>query len=383
MRKNLYRVCIFFLFGLVSLVSNTAAAQNGGPLSIEIDLKDYIEARHFSPEQKRNIRQTGELSGMGEVEYEFKVPVSGWYRLYAVAGMNSVKFYLDDEFIIYTCFHNPAWPREGRKPVKVINLYLEEGVHRLKLSRMWHWGFGRVQRIFFEPAEDVTGMVRLKFLKDYFVFRRGESFPAMLLAGMGTDPHQISLVYHDARTGEVMKTEDRTIPAGEGVHQSKINLSTDRPGAFIVHIKDQQGRHVARVFQYMVIDTANQPPAPPRLKTELVQTIDCVETKPDYVHGGDTRVAEGPAGSCRESGAMGNVEHGEQASWFAYTLQLPKVQEPTCWRSSIRTMTSGPSPIQSSSPICPVGGHLPTGWPAGACMSSLARCRSGQCFSIP
>ena len=266
------------------------------------------------------------MRNIGEADYQFDVPRTGWYELWVEATGWNTDLFLDGEFLIHTAFASGVWEQRD-KAEKVLNLHLAQGRHTLRFSRPYHPGLPYLRRFCLDPATDVTGKVRVRLGTDRLCFRQGEAFPVRLTAGKEAQEYALSLKLTAAETGAPVTTVQRRVPAGEGVFEKEVALPTDREGAFDVTVTDAQGRPVDRVIQYLVVDTAHRPEAPATLGKELVQEIDCAHQQPDYASS-ETRVVEAPFGAYVESGTKGRVGYNLQADWFAYTLHVPEAQQP-------------------------------------------------------
>lgn len=310
---------------LLSIV--VAARARAQERRIEVKASEFVHTRFLSPEQIQDTRKRSLLRGIGEADYRFQVPKSGWYELWVLARKGPTDLYLDGRFLIHTPFDSGVWEPAGKyKNIhKVMNLYLDKGQHTLRFSRLWRPGFSYIRSFYLEPARDITGMVRLLPSKDYLVFRKGEHFEVQLKAGRQVKPVKLILSITDVRSGEVVNKIEKTVSAGTGVYEEQIAVPTRQEGTFDLLATDDSGRAVARIIQYLVIDTERKPRSE-RLRKELVFTIDCSKQEPDYSLG-TTRVVRTSCGRYRESGIKGRCEYAEQASFFGYKLRLPSTQE--------------------------------------------------------
>ena len=311
------------LLGLLlaaGLACGAAAAER-----IEVKAAEFTATTYLTEKEREQVRKDGILRGFGEAEYRFQVPRAGWYSFWAEAAQWASEVTLDGEFLIYTPFASGVWaPQAGAE--KVLNVFLSEGRHTLRVSRPWPFGLPYLRRFFFETAKDVTDSVRLAPVKDHLAFRRGEAFAVRLSAGRLPEAYALALQIVHAETGRPVRTLAVKVPAGQGNHDQTLTLPTDAEGTFDLKVTDSEGRPVDRVLQYLVVDTKARP-AVAEQKRELLATIHCATQTPDYA-AGETRVVQAPCGTYRESGPRGRVEDLENADWFAYTLHLPSIQEP-------------------------------------------------------
>lgn len=311
---------------MVAIVAAVSVAAAAGE-RIEVNAIDLSATNYLTQDEVNEVRKSGYLKGCGEADYSFSVARSGWYELWVEAAAWPTDLYLDGQFLIHTPFASGVWKPQGQVE-KTLNLHLTEGRHTLRLSRVWHPGLPWMKRFFLEPAQDLSGMVRLVPQKDWLAFRLGESFPVKLVAGRQPKPCTLTLTLTDSLTGQQPRVLKADVPAGEGVYETTLTIPTDREGVFDLTVTDAEGRIVDRVLQFLVVYTRSRPQPPKELQKELIATIDCARQAPDYVSSGGTRVVEARFGSYRESGTRGRVEDLENADWFAYTLNLPSIQEP-------------------------------------------------------
>jgi hypothetical protein len=152
---------------------------------IEKKAADFSATRYLTQEQQEQIRQSGVLRGVGEAEYAFDVPESGWYELYVQATQWATDLYLDGELLIHTPFDSEVWESPKRQTYKVMNLHLTEGPHTLTFSRPWHPGLPYIAGFYLQRAGDLAGRCRVVPETDRLVFRKGERFPVRLTVGKG------------------------------------------------------------------------------------------------------------------------------------------------------------------------------------------------------
>ena len=317
MKRNMLLVFCFLL--------NFSFIKRGETVIIEKKASDFIATNYLTQENIEDIKKSGYLRGIGEAEYQIDIPTDGWYEFYVAAAEWPTDIFLDGHFLIYTPFDSGVWQKTGNS-YKVMNLYFKKGIHTLKFSRIWHPGLPYMTKFFLRSSEDITGMVRVIPVKDYLVFRKGESFPVKLQAGRIERDYTILLTLTNVETGEIEWRYENIIQKGEGNYEKEIVIPTDKEGVFDLKIIDKDQRYLDRIIQFCVIDT-KKAYFPEELKKELIYTIDASKKAPDY-QSRDTRVIHTSFGSYRESGDQGREKGFDNADWFAYTLNLPSIQEP-------------------------------------------------------
>ncbi|MBN1863994.1 MAG: family 10 glycosylhydrolase [Victivallales bacterium] len=277
---------------------------------------------------REDVIKSGFLRGIGDAEYTFEVPSTGWYELYVTATQWRTDLFLDGNFLIHTPFESGVWENtKERGNFKVLNLYLTEGAHALRFSRPWHPGLPYMTKFSLVSSKDLTGMVSLELKKDHLVFRKGEEFPATLVSSKSNEKSNLVLTVTDVEKNKELVKKEIAIPAGDGNHNEALVFPTTEEGVFDVKITDAGGNPCDRIVQYLVIDTKKNIAVSKELKKELVGTIDAAKMEPDYFQG-RTRVVDAGFGCYRESGDRGREMGMQAADWFAYKLDLPVVQEP-------------------------------------------------------
>ncbi len=274
------------------LLGNIAAAAEK---RIEIRAGAFRSTRYLSEREQAEVRKLNSLRGFGEADYAFHVPQTGWYELWVAACGWSTDLLLDGRLLIHSTFKTDDW-KPDRDAQKVLNLHLSAGEHVMSFHRSWPFGLPYMTRFVLEPARDAAGMVRLTPKKDYLVFRRGEEFSLRLQAGRLPAPYDIHLALVDPETKQTVAKQTvwqtvENVPAGEGLIEKSINISTDREGTFDLHVTDARGRAMDRTVQFVVVDTQTPPHYPPKLEKELVQEIDCCTAAARLCHRGHPRGA--------------------------------------------------------------------------------------------
>ena len=303
-----------------------AAPPLRGAEALEFEARDFTSTRYLDAEQLEKIHNVNRLTGNGEVDYRFDIQDAGWYELWVEANDWATDLFLDNDFIMHSPLKGGVLPADG-KLEKVVNLYLDRGEHTLRFSRTWFPGLPWLHRFVLKPATSLSGMVRVSPRSDALCFRRGEELPLRVRVGRQTEPATVMLVITPPDGDRIVHRQAVRIPAGTGNVEKAVAVPLDTEGVFDLHIQDQQGRALDRIIQVLTVDTENRDPAPDSLTLKEVQSIDCAGTEPSYQKG-ETRIIDSPLGRYRESGKLGNAEHGMNANWFAYTLQLPQIQVP-------------------------------------------------------
>lgn len=321
--RHLQKLCLLlFFFSLLLWASIT----KGWSVTIEKSAGDFSGTNFFTPEQQAGIKKTGVLSGPGEADYSFAVPDTGWYELWVEGGGWQTDLYLDGKFLVHTPLTSNAL--EGPDAVsKQLNLYLLRGEHSLKFSFSWWPGFPSIRRFFLQSSQDISGKVSLVPEKDYLVFRRGETFPVDLTAGKEASENVLQIKIIEAVSEKIVQALEKRIPSGEGLYRETLAIPTDQEGIFDLTVTDSKGKPVNRTIQYLVVDTGKTPSPTAPLKKELLATIDCGKQNPDYYRG-ETRIVNSPLGSYLESDDKGKQDDLQNASYLAYKLNLPTIQEP-------------------------------------------------------
>lgn len=324
MWPSLAVTCI--ILGLLLAVCGEGAEAPSGQ-AITIRAPDYAATKYLSADEVAQIKQRQRLTGFGEAEYKFSAPATGWYELWVAAAQWATELYLDGEFVIYTQFASGVWaPQDGAE--KTVNLYLTAGDHVLRFSRPWPFGLPWMEKFTLKPAQEVTGMVRVRPLVDALALRQGQAFGVEVTAGKLPEAYSLTVRVQDPATGALLQALPVAVPAGEGLHHQTLTAPTDREGIFDLAPVDAEGRAVDRIIQYCVVGRTRSDKPPATLGKQLLATIDCATQAPDYVSADETRVVKANFGAYRESGPKGRVEDLEQADWFAYKLNLPEIQQP-------------------------------------------------------
>ena len=318
-RPNAWKVSLGVML-LAGMLSRAEGAR------IEKKAADFSRTTYLSAKALQRIKKTGYLTGGGEAEYVLEVPTSGWWELHVRAAKWATDLYLDGRFLIYTPFDSGVWETKEKSCFKVMNLRLDKGRHTLKFSRPWHPGLPWMTRFYLQSATDLTGKCRITLQKDHLAFRKGERFAATLQAGRGKKSNVVLFQVKDAAGGTPITTIEKRVPAGSGNFETAMEFPTDREGVFDVEVVGRDGKHLDRTIQYCVIDP-RKPDSPRRLRKELVGVIDATAKAPDFSYG-PTRVVQSSCGAYRESDDRGREKGVSAASWFAYKLNLPTVQEP-------------------------------------------------------
>ena len=294
---------------------------------IEKRAADYSATEYLNATQLEDIQTSGYLKYAGTASYTFDVPQSGWYEFYVAAATWSTDLYLDGQFLLRTAFDSGLWPKQN-DAYKVLNLSLASGTHTLKFDHTWPSGLPWMTRFWIVNTPGLAAQTRLTLDRDALVLRKDEPFTATLVAGRQSVSTNIYIKVSAATNAAAVVVQSQlfTVAAGSGNQTNGVTLSTAQDGTFTVNVVDDAGNPLDRSVQYVVVAT-NRPSAPATLSKTLVQTIDCVATPPDY-SSGDSRTVSAALGSYRESGPLGRMQNLDNASFFAYTLAIPALQQP-------------------------------------------------------
>lgn len=286
---------------------------------IEIQPKDYVSTYLLDDTTRSEIRKNNLVLGFGEADYAFETPAASWWEFW-VEKESAAPFDLivDQRAIIHSSISSDVWA-SGGEGLKMLNLYLPAGKHRLQLRGRIH-AIGKMR---LKKAKDFTGMVRTELVGDCLAIRRNQGLSLKLLTGKGAEERQVKVTVTPAGSTEPVWEKEYDFPAGEGNDERLVELPSSKEGAFDVRFTDAGNRPVDRTIQYLVVDVENRPDLGREPQRELVQEIDCAKQEPDYASGATTSV-----GAYRESGTKGRIGFKLAADWFAYTLKLPSVQEP-------------------------------------------------------
>ena len=295
-------------------------------IKIQKRAADFYSTEFLSEQEIQDIKEKNRLAGYGQATYKFEIPETGWYELYVQAVTWPTEIFLNDEFLIYTPFDSGVWETKEKDTYKVLNLYLSKGFHTIAFNRPWHPPLPNIRGFYLQSATDLSGSCRLIPEKDYLAFRKGEKFPVNLYACKEAKENTLIIRIFEAESKSNIKEIVKKIPSGSGNYEERIEIPTETEGVFDIEVIDENGKYLDRIIQYCVVDT-RQPSFAGEIKKELVRVIDAVITEPDFSRG-STRVIHTPVGSYRESGETGREKGTHIASWFAYVLDLPTVQEP-------------------------------------------------------
>ena len=293
---------------------------------IEIQPRDFISANMLSDKEQEEIRKSNYARGFGEVEYAFETPAEGWRELWLEGSDAPFDLILDGETVIHAKIESGVWKPDGHLQ-KMLNLWLAAGKHTLRISRPQPFGIPWIHRICLKPPTALDGQVRAQVLTDALARRAGEPLPVKLLIGKGGQPAVVRIAVTPAKGDKAVWTKEIAVPTGSGNLEQRVQLPADAEGAFEARFTDAAGAPVDRTIQYLVVDMKHRPAQTAEPARELVQTIDCAATEPDYASS-KTTVARAPFGAYRETGDKGRVGYNLNADWFAYTVTVPTLHEP-------------------------------------------------------
>ncbi|MFZ2656008.1 MAG: family 10 glycosylhydrolase [Victivallales bacterium] len=311
----------------VTAHSETAVAKEGGSGMIEIKMGDFISTNYLIDDKEREeIRKSGILRGFGEAEYAFETKEDAWWELWGKGGVTTpFDLLVDKKLVIHSPISSGVWAPENDMQ-KMMNLNIPAGRHTLMISRPEPYGIPYIGGLLLKKSKDLAGMVRAEPARNVLAIRKDEKFGLALRAGKSTSAQSITIKVARESATEPSWTKKMEIPAGTGVFETEVAIPSAGEGVFDITLVDDAGKAVDRTIQYLVVDVKDCPKLDKEPKRELVQEIDCSKAEPTY-SSGTSRVVESSIGAYRETGDRGRMEHNMDADWFAYTLNLPGIQD--------------------------------------------------------
>jgi hypothetical protein len=325
----------------------TSSAAARKTWSLTMPAANFDRSALTDPGDAQKIRAAGTLGGSrhdwgitGWVEYEFDVPDSGWYEIYALKSAAGTQFIFDPDagddgqFAFYG----------GRGVVgdeeKVGNAWLQSGRHRLRIQHYYWTGFPRSGGFVLRAASDQPDKsVYASLGPSAPIYRKGEC-PTLQLRAGGLESVVKITVWTKDGSSRLLRSDSLDFSAGSSAPRQVLPLLCDEEGLF--NLTFGIGGHEIPQrdlpsLTYEVIDTAT-PSMPATQRKTLVEEIDLTLTAPDYFAGGQTRVVRTAAGSYRESGDTGFTRFQRapavarpllaEPSWFAYRLRNVVAQKP-------------------------------------------------------
>jgi hypothetical protein len=241
---------------------------------------------HANPEEQK---QKGTFGGVaGWTEYDFEVPVTGWYALMQ-AGIDPTwprNVYLDGE-LLFRYSHTPVQAaradsvKDGKYTyAKEANLWLSQGKHTLRFERTSFPGV-LPARWLLRPAQGrPEACIRAADIS-HDVLRADEDIAFTFLGGAGV-PLAYELVLQDTRDQDLTPVGRVEFPAHPDADQPlkrSVTVQFPKEGQFLLlgRVGDQLLRPAdLKAPLFTVIDTQNPPPPAEELKTTPLIAIDCV-----------------------------------------------------------------------------------------------------------
>jgi hypothetical protein len=305
-----------------------------------IDASAFARSELVPPEAVQRIREGGNLGGRpqdcciaGWVEYDFTVPESGWYELFAAPGSPQTEFFVDPT---REALEAPALVQGSygsAEPQKVMNAWLEAGAHRLRVQQN-HWtGFPRTRGFVWRNAPATLSSNVGVSMREPRIYRVGEC-PPLAATGGGLMRAARLGVQSQRKFGEpATRIGEIAFAPSEKPQQRELRVPCDAEGSYIISFIDGERAipwNVLRPVDYEVVDVRVAKPERAAAKRVLVQEFDAAQRAPDYEGGGSTRVVTSAAGAYRESGDTGWTAWQRaspaarralpEPSWFAYRL---------------------------------------------------------------
>ncbi|HYQ73220.1 MAG TPA: family 10 glycosylhydrolase [Gammaproteobacteria bacterium] len=324
---------------------------------LDRDALDYDRRDLTTPELAHKLTMAPKSLGLAGVdgwgvtgwfEYDFTVPQSGWFELTAtLAGKyRNIEYIIDPDSGQYPMSGTHLYGTgQGLSGVtdKISNLWLEAGVHVLRLQQYYWTGFPPIIHLAIKSsAPGIAGKVRAVFPERSTVFRMNECPSLEIYYGQLPSEKDITVFVKDASTGKARAEYSVELSDSENLEKQRLPVYCSEPGGYILSFGDRAGRPVSSRdighITYEVIDTQPVRKKTGNAKRILIEEINCAVTAPDYSGGGETRVIRETFGSYRESGDAGWRRYQRLApalrplssmpSWFAYELKIDEPQTP-------------------------------------------------------
>ncbi len=304
---------------------------------------EFVRAFLPDPSSTDKIRSSANLAGppggcciTGWVEYDFTVPLTGWYELSVQGNGLEVEYLFNPDKD-----GTPQWYEYGSSGNtvagldKIANFWLTKGHNSLRLQRYYWTGFPRMERVVLRQSDPLLAhSVRAVLSGSTSVFRAREC-PLLQLYGGGLETSSTVSVEVRRSLSQVESSHDVTFPASSDLQRQTVSLPCQREGDFLISFRDKKHGWFAwrdmRGVSYQVIGRATDDATSSSERRALVKDIDIARTPPDYSGGGPTQVTTSAAGLYRESGMTGFTLYQRaseavrrqlpEPSWFAYTLE--------------------------------------------------------------
>jgi hypothetical protein len=282
-----------------------------------------------------------ECCTLGWVEYDFRVPESGWYELLSLPVGREIEYSIRSQgmpadsapFRIYDSTGNVV-----RGEDKVSNVWLDAGPHTLRVKRMYWTGFPPTQAFVLRPAGTGTQLrVRAWLAGATNVFRTRGCAPIEIEAGPASG--ELVVLMRRALGGPATQVAKLELRPSARPLRTQIEAPCDREGDYLISFASEAGElswRDQRAISYEAIDVAAVPRGGASRRV-LVDEIDLAARAPDYASGA-TRVVPGASGAYRESADVGFTRYERlppaaramlsSPSWFAYTLKSVRPEQP-------------------------------------------------------
>lgn len=293
------------------------------------------------PDSAARIRTARNLAGggccvVGWVEYDFNIREPGWYGLIVHGNPDGVEFLIDPDG------SGAAAPEarflggsgQHRATDRIGNVWLDRGVHRVRLQRHYWTGFPSITAIEIKPSDGTLAeSVAIAAPPGERIFRKGQC-PAIEVVGGGLrHPERLGIRETDPYFPATSRWHYVQIPASTEPTRQRFALPCNEAGFRTLWFGDSRGsipNERLRGIAYQVVDTEATARLPSIRPPGQVLEIDCATRPPDYSGGGPSRVVAASFGSYRESGDTGLTRYQRapqvarkvlpEPSWFAYTL---------------------------------------------------------------
>jgi uncharacterized lipoprotein YddW (UPF0748 family) len=317
-----------------------APLQAEAAVSIERPAASYNRAFIPTPQGVEKMRTTGNLGGVaGWFEYDVDVPTDGWYTLELNGNGWEAEFFIDpkgDDPARAAYYQaNTAGLENGLD--KIGNFWLKRGRHTIRLQHNYWTGFQGIAGLSLRAADDenVARTARATLTSRQGSYRVGECPELEVMYGPRRTPGVLMVHWLNVES-PTLRTSTVSLPVTPTLQKMRLPVPCSTEGNFQYYFNggpDKVANRDIQPISYEVIDTRNAPQAGGELRKELVYTIDCASTAPDYA-AGETRVVRKALGPYRESDDRGwldylhsRVKLGEP-SWFAYVLKGVAKQQP-------------------------------------------------------
>lgn len=277
----------------------------------------------------------GSWGATGWFEYDFDIRAPGWYGLIVHGNPNGVEFLVDPDKVGNTEPEARFLGGSGQNKAtdRIGNVWLGEGVHRVRVQRHFWTGFPSITAIELKPSSGTLAeSIAVAAPLDDRIYRRGQCPQLEIVSGAQLQAERLGIAEVDPYTFVTYRWHDLQIPASAGQTRQSFALPCDKEGYRALWFADSHGsipNEKLRGFFYEVIDTNAPVRQASAASAAPLFEINCAEQVPDY-SGDPTRVVHRNHGSYRESGDVGWTRYQRapgiarhalpEPSWFAYTL---------------------------------------------------------------